>query len=160
MFVKSILIDYLFEEKQEVKVSVYDIDDFAPTASVEQDLIGSVEFCLHDIVRSQGKPLTLHLSNGTEEKLGDIVITASERKQGSRSTYKMLLEAKGFKTENLFYRLYKQLETGQYAPMFESETAKLVPSEYLHRFQEVTIHSAALIQDDESRKAMIEIFEW
>ena len=37
VFVKSVLINYMFEERQDIKIVVYDIDNFKEDASVEQD---------------------------------------------------------------------------------------------------------------------------
>ncbi len=57
IFVKSITVDYLFEEKQEIRIAVYDIDDFKPEANIEQNLIGTVELFVHDIIRAPGGKL-------------------------------------------------------------------------------------------------------
>lgn len=150
----------MFEETQELLIKVFDINDFNPNANLEQEFIGSVQFFLHDLVRSQGQAYILPLSNGTPEKLGDIVITSCERKRGTRSTYRILFEGQGFPVESIFYRLYKILDNGKFAPIFESETSKRHPYNPVFSFQDAIIHSAALIQDDENRKAMIEVFEW
>jgi len=59
VFVKSILMNYYFEERQDVRISVYDVDDFSPNANVEQKLIGSVEFRLDQVLHSLDAQLTL-----------------------------------------------------------------------------------------------------
>jgi hypothetical protein len=60
-FVKSIVVNYFFETKQEMRVTVFDIDDFNPTAKVEQNLMGSADFRLDQVLSSKGGVLTLPL---------------------------------------------------------------------------------------------------
>lgn len=171
VYVNSILIDYQFEETQEVQIAVYDLDDF-DSPNVEQELIGSANLFLHDVVRAQGNPVTLPLKRyscvhlpraspkGSVERLGDVIVTGVERKRGSRSTYKMQFEGYGFEPENLFYKLYCQVSPDRFVPIFESETAHKQDHSSRYPFKEAVVHSAALIRDDESRKAMIEVFQW
>ena len=61
VFVQSIVVDYYFEVKQEMRVTVFDIDDFNATAKVEQNLLGSVDFRLDQVPSASGGVLTLHL---------------------------------------------------------------------------------------------------
>lgn len=50
-WVKCFDVSYKFEEKQLFKVTVYDIDDFNNlTAFSTHDLVGSIEFSLHEVV--------------------------------------------------------------------------------------------------------------
>jgi len=54
VYVQSVVINYLFEEKQDIRIAVYQIDDLSPQASAEQKLIGVVDLHVHDIVTSPG----------------------------------------------------------------------------------------------------------
>ncbi len=171
IYVNSVLVDYYFEKAQEMRISVFDIDDFK-TPNVEQELIGYVEFQLHEVARVLGTSVTLPIkaylswrgsrrANGSSESVGNVVITGVERKRGSRSTYRFQLEGDGFKPESLFYRLSSQISPGKFVPIFESETSKRSSAHVsIHPFKEAVVHSAALIQDDESKPAMIEVFQW
>ena len=87
------------------------------------------------------------------------MLKGEERKRGSRSVYKMKFEGENFKPQAIFYRLYKQLVNGQFVAIYESETSNKADKAN-HPFKQADIHSAALINDDESRKAMIEVFHW
>ena len=71
-----------------------------------------------------------------------------------------MFEGNGFTADNLFYKLYRRLDSGKYVLIFESETSAKQQFVNKHPFQEASIHSAALIQDDENRKAMVEVFQW
>lgn len=57
VFVQSVVINYMFEEKQDLRLAVYDIDDFRPEASIEQNLIGRIDLHVHDIVTAPGGKL-------------------------------------------------------------------------------------------------------
>ena len=59
MFVKFVTVNYCFEERQDLKINVYDVDNFAPNASVEQNLIGTVECRIDQLLMSPNKTLTL-----------------------------------------------------------------------------------------------------
>lgn len=58
-FVRYVTINYSFEERQDVRISVYDVDDFNPAVSVEQNLIGIVEFRVDQLLTSADKTLVL-----------------------------------------------------------------------------------------------------
>eukprot|EP01022_Parablepharisma_sp_SALTPOND_P033544 TRINITY_DN88983_c1_g1_i1.p1 TRINITY_DN88983_c1_g1~~TRINITY_DN88983_c1_g1_i1.p1 ORF type:complete len:667 (-),score=68.56 TRINITY_DN88983_c1_g1_i1:61-1941(-) len=162
VFVKSVTIRYLFEERQDMRIAVYDIDDFRPEASVEQKLIGYVDLHVHEIVTASDQKVVRPLVNasGGKEKLGNLIITAEEKKRGSKDTYKILFEAENFAPEYIFYRLNRQKPTGEFIPIIESETSKKEKGKTKHLFKEIEVHSYALVQDDESRKAMAEVFQW
>ena len=59
VFVKFVTINYSFEERQDIQISVYDLDDFDPKVSVEQNLIGNVEFRMDQLLMSPNKTLIL-----------------------------------------------------------------------------------------------------
>ena len=58
-YVKAIMVDYFFEEKQEMRICVYDVDNFKPGAQVEQKLLGTVDFLLAQVASARGGVLTL-----------------------------------------------------------------------------------------------------
>jgi len=58
-FVRYVTISYSFEERQDIKISVYDVDDFDEKVSVEQNFIGDVEFRLDQLLMASDKTLTL-----------------------------------------------------------------------------------------------------
>ncbi len=160
-FVKSVVVDFYFEERQDMRISVFDIDDFK-SGVVEQNLLGSVDFRLDQVSRAPNGTLALEIKApvASSEKLGDVVIRGEElKKHTSRSYYKIKFEGVGFPCHHLFYRLSRLLHSLQYAAIYESETSAKGP-DGKHAFKEAKVHSAALLEDDESRKAMIEVFQW
>ena len=63
VFVKSIIVDYCFEEKQEIKISIYDIDDFSEKAVMEQNLIGNIEFRMDELIYAPEQTLNLEIQS-------------------------------------------------------------------------------------------------
>ncbi len=59
VFVKSVLVNYYFEERQDLRVSVFDVDNFDPKAPVEQNLMGTVEFRMDQLLYAPNGTLTL-----------------------------------------------------------------------------------------------------
>eukprot|EP00826_Nyctotherus_ovalis_P039150 TRINITY_DN3738_c0_g3_i9.p1 TRINITY_DN3738_c0_g3~~TRINITY_DN3738_c0_g3_i9.p1 ORF type:complete len:552 (+),score=115.99 TRINITY_DN3738_c0_g3_i9:240-1895(+) len=160
VFVKSVVINYLFEERQPIRFSVYHITDFKETASVEQKLIGSVDMHVHELVTAAECRVEKEIVCGNQKNLGKLVITGEEKKKGSNVMYKIMFEGRGFNSEYLFYRLNRVGAAGNYAPIMESETARKVKEESVHKFTQIEIPKAALIKDDEDKKAMVEVFGW
>ena len=101
----------------------------------------------------------MHSPKGTNEKLGNVVIRGEERRTGSRAYYKIKFLGNNFKPQSIFYRLNKLLNNDQFVAVYESETSNRTP-DGRHEFKEIDIHSMALVNDDETRKAMIEVFQW
>ena len=58
-FVKAIMVDYFFEERQEMRICVYDVDNFDPGTKVEQNLLGSLDFLLAQVASARGGMLIL-----------------------------------------------------------------------------------------------------
>jgi len=157
--VKSVVIDYLFEERQDIRFSVYQINNLDEKASVEQELIGSVDMHVHELVTGSDPKLIKPLVKGNEKNLGNLVITREEKRKGSKVLYKILFEARGFNSEYIFYRLNKA-SANNYIPIMESETSKKAKDKSLHKFSEIEIPKVVLIKDDEEKKAMVELFKW
>lgn len=59
VFVRYVTINYSFEERQDIKITVYDVDNFDTKVSVEQNLIGEVEFRVDQLLMATDKTLTL-----------------------------------------------------------------------------------------------------
>jgi len=74
-FAKPIEMDYFFEEEQQLKFTVYDIDDFTGKNSSKNDFLGEYTTTLANIVNARNKRIKGKLLNIQH---GDIIITAEE----------------------------------------------------------------------------------
>ena len=93
-WVKNLEVQYYFEKREYFKVVIYDLDDNKNLNNYEgNDLIGSVEFCIHDIVTAP---------NQTLEK----TIECDLRPPGQSGTIKMIAdEKKGLNNEEANFNL-------------------------------------------------------
>jgi len=73
--------------------------------------------------------------------------------------YKVKFKALGFTQPAIFYRLNKQLSSGQFVAIYESETSKRIGTD-THEFKLVEVYSNELVNDNENQPAMIEVFSW
>lgn len=159
IFVKTVVLEYLFEERQEIKISVFHLDDTSDKAPVEQKLIGSVELCIHDVVRSSNRKKTMPLVNpDLMGPLGDITISGDEKKSAGDTIIKFQFQGENLPMELAFYRIYKQRGINDFVPILESETSKRVGR--VHAFKPLEMTGHAFHGDDEKKEGMIEIFEW
>ena len=82
-FVVKIMADFHFEQKEEVKVEVYDSDDNSQQVKnlAAHDYIGTYEFTLHEVVTARDQIVTRNLVNEKRApgKSGRIVISAEEQ---------------------------------------------------------------------------------
>lgn len=90
-WVKSFDVQYHFERRDYYKIEVYDIDDFDRLNNYAgHDLVGTLEFALHEVVTARDQTLIKDLvcSDRPVGKSGKIKITADE-KQGLQNNEEM-----------------------------------------------------------------------
>jgi len=72
-WVKCFDVPYKFEEKQVFKVTVYDIDDFDHLTRWDRhDLVGEVEFTLHEVVTAKDQLLVRPVSKTKKDAVIEI----------------------------------------------------------------------------------------
>jgi len=162
IFVRSVIVDYFFEERQEMRISVYDIDDFNEAASPEQNLIGYVDLHVHDVVTATDNKLTKPIKNPAtpNEKLGNLIITGEEKKRESKEVYKITFEGEKFEPEYIFYRLYRIGAANISIPIMESETCRITKGTICHRFKEAKVYKSELLGHEDGKKGVVEVFKW
>lgn len=158
VFAKSIGVSYLFEEVQTLQVRVFDVDSTDARRPQRMSLIGRAEFLLPKVVHSSGNKLELDLVDEAGKSSGKVDISHSKSVKGPRTLYRFAIEASGFNVDFMVYKLYKQLDNGEYHPVFESETAE--KENGTHRFIESKVDSIVLLENDRRRRAKIEFFQW
>ncbi|XP_067915113.1 copine-8 isoform X1 [Heterodontus francisci] len=76
-FVRKFLLDYFFEERQNLRFDLYDVDSKSSNLS-EHDFLGQAFCTLGEIVGSQGSRLEKPLVGIPGKKCGAIILTAEE----------------------------------------------------------------------------------
>uniref|UniRef100_A0A8C5RZ83 Copine 8 n=1 Tax=Laticauda laticaudata TaxID=8630 RepID=A0A8C5RZ83_LATLA len=76
-FVRKFIMDYFFEERQNLRFDLYDVDSKSPNLS-KHDFLGQVFCTLGEIVGSQGSRLEKPVIGIPGRKCGTIILTAEE----------------------------------------------------------------------------------
>ncbi|XP_065410454.1 copine-8 isoform X3 [Chrysemys picta bellii] len=76
-FVRKFIMDYFFEERENLRFDLYDVDSKSPNLS-KHDFLGQVFCTLGEIVGSQGSRLEKAIAGIPGKKCGTIILTAEE----------------------------------------------------------------------------------
>ncbi|CAG8495519.1 2593_t:CDS:10 [Diversispora eburnea] len=163
-FVKNILVDYYFEELQELRFIVVHVNKPNQKGWRQQELIGQFEFNLGSLMGCQGRKIqgNLYDPNNPIKKCGNIVIFAEEFVQSKRIVRLQLqvnqMVSKGCsgkfkKKPDLYFRMSLTNEDNTFSSVYES---KSIVSEN-PVWPEFEIPENTLGNGDEHRKLLIEV---
>ncbi|XP_071823026.1 copine-8-like isoform X2 [Apostichopus japonicus] len=159
-FVKKFLVDYFFEEVQNLKFEVYDVDSKSADLK-KHDFIGKMECTMGEIMAAGGGKITKELK-GSVKKCGSITVRGEEL-----SSCRDLITFK-FRGENLdkkdtfgksdpFLLIYRENLDEGYTLCHKTEVIKKTLNPSWKPFQ---IYSRALCNGDYDRKIKFECFDW
>ncbi|XP_069574869.1 copine-9-like [Brachyistius frenatus] len=77
-FVRKFVLDFFFEEKQNLRFDVYNVDTRSSNLSKHKDFLGQMFCTLGEIIGSTGSRLERTLSGIPGKKCGTIIFTAEE----------------------------------------------------------------------------------
>ncbi|RHZ58585.1 hypothetical protein Glove_372g61 [Diversispora epigaea] len=132
-FVKSILVDYYFEELQELRFIVVHVNKPNQEDWRQQELIGRFEYDLGSLMGAQGRKIqgNLYDPNNPIKKCGYIKILADELVQSKRivrlQLQANLMRAKGCfekskKKPDLYFRISRANEDNTFSSVYESNS--------------------------------------
>jgi len=165
-FAKPIEIDYFFEEEQQLKFVVYDIDDFTGKNSAKNDFLGEYTTTLANIVNARNKRIKGKLLNIQH---GEIIITAEEVSDSKKVfIYKFSarkLDKKDFfGKSDPFFAVYRRVNNGNTGAAgdnllltYESEVIKnnLNPS-----WKKNEVKLAKISNSNIDEPLVFKIFDW
>ncbi|XP_015707208.1 copine-8 isoform X3 [Coturnix japonica] len=76
-FVRKFIMDYFFEERENLRFDFYDVDSKSPNLS-KHDFLGQMFCTLGEIVGSQGSRLEKPITGIPGKKCGTVIVTAEE----------------------------------------------------------------------------------
>ncbi|XP_054837715.1 copine-5 [Eublepharis macularius] len=180
-FVRKFILDYFFEEKQNLRFDLYDVDSKSPDLS-KHDFLGQTFCTLGEIVGSPGsrleKPLmmgafTLHsrtgkpmpsVSNGgiPGKKCGTIILSAEEmgncRDVATMQFCANKLDKKDFfGKSDPFMVFYRSNEDGTFTICHKTEVVKNTLNPV---WQSFSIPVRALCNGDYDRTIKVEVYDW
>eukprot|EP00124_Ichthyophonus_hoferi_P003790 Ihof_evm5s354 gene=Ihof_evmTU5s354 len=161
---KPVVVNYYFEEVQHIRFVVYDIDN-SNQGLDQQDLIGSFECTLGEIVGSKGSQLAKRLTKsgqGGGPSCGVLVVSAEEA-SSVKAVIKMKL--KGVKLDKKdffgksdpFIRISRLRPDNTWAAIYSTEVVKNTLNPVWAPFE---VRMQQLCNGDEDRKLKFECFDW
>ncbi|XP_077571595.1 copine Va isoform X2 [Stigmatopora nigra] len=160
-FVRKYILDYFFEEKQNLRFNVFDIDSKSPDLA-KHDFLGQVHCTLGEIVGSPASRLEKSLSGIPGKKCGTIILSAEElgncRDYASMQFCANKLDKKDFfGKSDPFMVFYRSNEDGTFTICHKTEVMKNTLNPV---WQPFSIPVRALCNGDYDRTIKVELYDW
>uniref|UniRef100_A0A3P8Y787 C2 domain-containing protein n=1 Tax=Esox lucius TaxID=8010 RepID=A0A3P8Y787_ESOLU len=160
-FVRKFVLDFFFEEKQNLRFDVYNVDTRSSNMS-KHDFLGQMFCTLGEIIGSTGSRLERTLSGIPGKKCGTIIFTAEEL-SNCRDIVTMQLCANKLDKKDFFGKsdpflvFYRSNEDGTFTICHKTEVVKnnLNPV-----WQPFTIPVRALCNGDYDRTVKVDVYDW
>ncbi|GLD45993.1 copine-8 isoform X2, partial [Lates japonicus] len=160
-FVRKYILDYFFEEKQNLRFDVYDIDSKSPDLA-KHDFLGQVHCTLGEIVGSPASRLEKPLGGIPGKKCGTIILSAEElgncRDYATMQFCANKLDKKDFfGKSDPFMVFYRSNEDGTFTICHKTEVVKNTLNPV---WQPFSIPVRALCNGDYDRTIKVEVYDW
>ncbi|XP_068576282.1 copine-5b isoform X3 [Cebidichthys violaceus] len=160
-FVRKYILDYFFEEKQNLRFDLYDVDSKSPDLS-KHDFLGQTFCTLGEIVGSPASRLEKPLGGIQGKKCGTIVLSAEElsncRDSATMQFCANKLDKKDFfGKSDPFMVFYRSNEDGTFTICHKTEVVKNTLNPV---WQPFTIPVRALCNGDYDRTIKVEVYDW
>ncbi|KAF6118111.1 copine 8 [Phyllostomus discolor] len=160
-FVRKFILDYFFEEKENLRFDLYDVDSKSPNLS-KHDFLGQVFCTLGEIVGSQGSRLEKPIVGIPGKKCGTIILTAEEL-NCCRDAVLMQFCANKLDKKDFFGKsdpflvFYRSNEDGSFTICHKTEVVKNTLNPVWQAFK---ISVRALCNGDYDRTIKVEVYDW
>uniref|UniRef100_A0AAY5EYK7 C2 domain-containing protein n=1 Tax=Electrophorus electricus TaxID=8005 RepID=A0AAY5EYK7_ELEEL len=160
-FVRKFILDYFFEEKQNLRFDLYDVDSKSPDLS-KHDFLGQMFCTLGEIVGSPASRLEKPLGGIPGKKCGTIILTAEElgncRDSATMQFCANKLDKKDFfGKSDPFMVFYRSNEDGTFTICHKTEVVKNTLNPVWQAFP---IPVRALCNGDYDRTIKVEVYDW
>uniref|UniRef100_A0A7N6BTJ0 C2 domain-containing protein n=1 Tax=Anabas testudineus TaxID=64144 RepID=A0A7N6BTJ0_ANATE len=160
-FVRKFVLDFFFEEKQNLRFDVYNVDSRSCNIS-KHDFLGQTFCTLGEIIGSRGGRLEKTLSGIPGKKCGIIILTAEEL-SNCRDIATMQLCANKLDKKDFFGKsdpflvFYRSNEDGTFTICHKTEVIKNTLNPV---WQPFTIPVRALCNGDYDRTVKVDVYDW
>uniref|UniRef100_A0A673M2D4 Copine-9-like n=1 Tax=Sinocyclocheilus rhinocerous TaxID=307959 RepID=A0A673M2D4_9TELE len=160
-FVRKFVLDYFFEEKQNLRFDVYNVDSRSSNIS-KYSFLGQTFCTLGEIIGSSGSRLERVLSGIPGKKCGSIIFTAEEL-SNCRDIATMQLCANKLDKKDFFGKsdpflvFYRSNEDGTFTICHKTEVIKNTLNPV---WQPFTIPVRALCNGDYDRTVKVDVYDW
>uniref|UniRef100_A0A671L0J4 Copine-8 n=1 Tax=Sinocyclocheilus anshuiensis TaxID=1608454 RepID=A0A671L0J4_9TELE len=160
-FVRKFILDYFFEERQNLKFDLYDVDSKSTNLS-KHDFLGQACCTLGEVVGSLGGRMEKALGGIPGKKCGTIIVKAEELSNCRESVMMQFcgnkLDKKDFfGKSDPFLVFYRSNEDGTFTICHKTEVVKNTLNPVWQAFK---ISVRALCNGDYDRTIKIEVYDW
>ncbi|XP_039211093.1 copine-9 isoform X1 [Crotalus tigris] len=161
-FVRKFVLDYYFEEKQNLRFDIYNVDSKTCNLPKSKDFLGQAFVALGEIIGSQRGRLERNLTGVPGKKCGTLVLSAEEL-SNCRDIVTMQLCANKLDKKDFFGKsdpflvFYRSNEDGTFTICHKTEVVKnnLNPV-----WQPFSIPVRSLCNGDYDRTVKIDVYDW
>ena len=161
IWIKGFDVQYHFEQRENFKVEVYDIDNFDRLHDFgSHDYVGSVQFALHEVVTAREQTLERNIVNvkRAEGKSGIIKITAEEKTlKASEEVFMKFSASFPIMTGRYFFLIHKRISETVWKPVYKSEIRQVTSKEFI--WNTVNNLTTDLSGDDVDREIRIDFLQ-
>ncbi|XP_031810551.1 copine-9 isoform X8 [Sarcophilus harrisii] len=160
-FLRKFVLDYFFEEKQNLRFDVYNVDS-KTNISKPKDFLGQAFLALGEVIGGQGSRVERPLTGIPGKKCGTILLTAEEL-SNCRDIATMQLCANKLDKKDFFGKsdpflvFYRSNEDGTFTICHKTEVVKNTLNPV---WQPFTIPVRALCNGDYDRTVKIDVYDW
>ncbi|XP_021115855.1 copine-9 isoform X3 [Heterocephalus glaber] len=160
-FVRKFVLDYFFEEKQNLRFDVYNVDS-RTNISKPKDFLGQAFLALGEVIGGQGSRVERPLKGVPGKKCGTILLTAEEL-SNCRDIATMQLCANKLDKKDFFGKsdpflvFYRSNEDGTFTICHKTEVVKNTLNPV---WQPFSIPVRALCNGDYDRTVKIDVYDW
>nr|XP_020456973.1 copine-8 [Monopterus albus] len=160
-FVGKFILDYFFEERQNLRFDLYDVDSKSANLS-KHDFLGQAYCTLGEVVGSLGSRLEKALGGIPGKKCGTIIVKAEELNNCRESVMMQFcgnkLDKKDFfGKSDPFLVFYRSNEDGTFTICHKTEVVKNTLNPVWQAFK---IPVRALCNGDYDRTIKVEVYDW
>ncbi|XP_074726126.1 copine-8 isoform X2 [Strix uralensis] len=160
-FVRKFIMDYFFEERENLRFDFYDVDSKSPNLS-KHDFLGQMFCTLGEIVGSQGSRLEKSIVGIPGKKCGTVIVTAEELGCCRDSVLMQFcankLDKKDFfGKSDPFLVFHRSNEDGSFTICHKTEVVKNTLNPVWQAFK---ISVRALCNGDYDRTIKVEVYDW
>ncbi|XP_077400112.1 copine-8 isoform X1 [Vanacampus margaritifer] len=160
-FVRKFILDYFFEERQNLRFDLYDVDSKSANLS-KHDFLGQAYCTLGEAVGSLGSRLEKPLGGISGKKCGSIIVKAEELNNCRESVMMQFcgnkLDKKDFfGKSDPFLVFYRSNEDGTFTICHKTEVVKNTLNPVWQAFK---IPVRALCNGDYDRTIKVEVYDW